>query len=55
MRKCDYCDKNIEVGYLQYDNNIICENCVSDLYTKEELNKEYENGNIFWTTWHDEN
>ena len=55
MRKCDYCNKNIDVGYLGYDFYTICEECINDLYTKEELDEEYKDGNVFWTTFYDEN
>ena len=54
MSKCDYCNKEIDVGYLGYDFYVIREDCIKDLYTKEELDDEYDEGNIFWTTFYDE-
>lgn len=53
MVKCDYCNKDIEVGYLGYDFYVICEHCILDIYTKEELDREYEEGTVFWTTFYD--
>ena len=54
MRKCDYCNKEVEVGYLEYDVKVICEDCLSELYSSEELEEEYEKGNLFWTTFYEE-
>ena len=54
MRICDYCNKEIDVGYLGYDIYTICEDCIKDLYSEEELDKEYEEENVFYTTFYDE-
>ena len=54
VRKCDYCNKEVDVGYLEYDTNVICEECLGGLYSSEELEEEYEKGNLFWTTFYKE-
>ena len=54
MNICDYCQKKIDDGYLGNDIYVICDECIKKIYTKEEFEDEYEKGNIFWTTWYDE-
>lgn len=54
IRECNYCNKEVDVGYLECDTNVICEDCLDGLYSEEELNQEYEKGNIFWTTFYEE-
>ena len=53
MRKCDYCDEEIEYGYLIDDYCVMCEKCKENTYTKEEFNEQYEKECIFWTTFYD--
>lgn len=52
MNKCDYCNKEIEEGYLGEDIYVICEECIKELYTYEEYNLAYEKGEVFWTTFY---
>lgn len=54
MKSCDYCNREIEQGYLGYDFYIICEDCVKVIYSKDELDKKYEQNEIFWTTFYDD-
>lgn len=54
MKKCDYCGKEIEEGYLENDSCVMCEKCIHELYTKEEYEIEFEKGNVFWTTFYNE-
>ena len=54
MRICDYCNEEVYEGYLGYDIYVICKKCINDVYTKEEFDNEYENGNVFWTTFYDD-
>lgn len=54
MRICDYCQTEIDVGYLGYDIYVICENCTKKIFTEDELNTAYEKSEIFWTTWYEE-
>lgn len=54
MRICDYCNKEIEDGYLGYDIYTICNDCIKKIYTEKELNKAYDNNEVFWTTFYDE-
>lgn len=54
MRICDYCNKEIDEGYLADDYYIMCEECKKELYREEEFNKKYYEGEIFWTTFYDE-
>ena len=39
MRICDYCNKEIDEGYLADDYYIMCEKCKKELYKEEEFNK----------------
>ena len=54
MRICDYCNKEIDEGYLADDYYVMCEECKKELYGEEEFNKKYYEGDIFWTTFYDE-
>ena len=54
MRICDWCDKKIEEGYLADDYYVMCEDCRLEIYTEEEFNDQYYKGEIFWTTFYDE-
>ena len=54
MRICDWCNEKIEEGYLVDDYYIMCKNCKSEIYTEEEFNDRYYEGEIFWTTFYDE-
>lgn len=53
MSKCDYCNEEIEEGYLRDDIYVICEECIKELYTDEEYNSAYEKDEIFWTTFYE--
>ena len=54
MRICDYCNKEIDEGYLANDYYVMCEECKKELYGEEEFNKKYYEGEIFWTTFYNE-
>lgn len=54
MRTCDYCQTKIDDGYLGYDYYVVCEDCIKEIFTIDEFNKAYKEGEIFWTTWYDE-
>ena len=54
MRICDWCNKKIEKGYLVDDYYVMCEDCRLEIYTEEEFDNQYCKGEIFWTTFYDE-
>ena len=54
MRICDWCNKKIEEGYLADDYYVMCEDCRLEIYTEEEFNDKYYEGEIFWTTFYEE-
>ena len=54
MRICDWCNKEIEEGYLADDYYVMCEDCRLKIYDEEEFNDKYYKGEIFWTTFYDE-
>ena len=47
MRICDYCNKEIDEGYLADDYYIMCEDCKKEIYEEEEFNKKYYEGDIY--------
>ena len=54
MRICHWCNKKIEEGYLVDDYYVMCEDCRLEIYTEEEFDNQYCKGEIFWTTFYDE-
>lgn len=51
--KCNYCNKEIEDGYLKDDYYAMCEDCRHEIYTKEEYEKAYQDGEVFWTVFYE--
>ena len=51
-RKCDTCNKGMNEGYV-WDVGYACsDKCLYvDGYTKEQKEIDYENGDIYFTTW----
>lgn len=52
MSTCNYCNKDIEEGYIGYDFYVICNKCIRELYTDDEYEKAYQNNDVFWTTFY---
>ena len=54
--KCDFCNTEMEEGYqLEDSTTVMCHKCMLEEYgTEENYLKAYENGEVFWTTFYDE-
>lgn len=55
-RKCSHCDGGMNSGYVSDNGEYACsDECLYvDGYTREQLNKDYEEDLIYWTEWEDE-
>ena len=54
MEICNWCGKDIEYGYLADDYYVMCEECRHNIYSDNEFRKKYHDGEIFWTTFYDD-
>lgn len=54
-RVCNVCGKRMVDGFVIYDSEYYCsDECLATVYSNEEYNKIYDEGDGYWTEWWDE-
>ena len=54
MEICNWCGKEIGDGYLADDYYVMREESRHNIYSDDEFSKKYHDGEIFWTTFYDD-